>query len=404
MTKHILEGVKIADFTWVATGPRSVSYLAQHGAEVVHVESNTRPDTLRVTAPYRDNVLNINKAAYFADMNANKYGLSLNLNHPRATEITRRLVEWADVVAESFTPGTVSRWGLSYEDLVKIKPDIIMFSTSQQGQTGPHARQPAFGAQLVALSGFTYINGWPDRGPVGPYGPYTDTIAPYFASLAIVAALNRRRKTGRGQHIDVAQYETALQFISPLLMDYTVNGRLPRRMGNRCSSAAPHNAYPCRGEDRWCFIAVSSDEEWQSLCRVMGNPGWAADDKFSTFLGRKQDEDKLDREIAAWTSNFEAQDLMEKLQSASVPAGVVQTAEDIFNDPQLRHRRYFWELEHPDIGLHSYDTAPFKLSKTPRELKMPAPIMGQHTEYVCTRLLGLPDKDFIQLLTEGVFE
>jgi len=401
---RILEGIKIADFSWVAVGPRTISYLAQYGADVVRVESSKRPEALRVTPPFKEKVTHINKSAYFADFNPNKYGMSLDMNHPEAREVAKRLVMWADVVAESFTPGTMAKWGLAYDDLVKIKPDIIMFSTCQQGQTGPHASLPALGTQLVSLAGFTFLTGWPDREPVGPYGPYTDTPAPYFAAIAILAALKHRRKTGKGMHIDLAQYETGVLFLAPLVLDYFVNGTVAERMGNRCPYAAPHGAFPCKGEDRWCFIAVYTDDEWKALCKVMGEPEWTKSDKFTTLLSRKRNEDELEQLIADWTANFDAHELMQQLQYAGVPAGVAQTGEDLHNDPQLKHRQYLHQLEHPEIGWHSYDGLPFKLSKSPSEFRMPAPLLGQHTEYVCTKFLGMSDEEFVKLMAEGVFE
>jgi len=404
MGKNILEGVKIADFSWVGVGPITISYLAQQGAEVVRVESSKRPEALRVTPPFRGKTTHVNRSAYFANFNANKYGMCLNLNHPKAREVARRLVMWADVVAEAFTPGTMAKWGLGYDDLVKIKPDIIMFSTCQQGQTGPHASLPALGTQLVSLAGFTYMTGWPDRAPAGPYGPYTDIPAPYFAAVAILAALRHRRKTGKGMHIDVAQFETGVLFLAPLVLDYFANGTVAGRMGNRCRHAAPHGVFPCKGEDRWCFIAAYTDDEWKALCKAMGKPGWIRSNKFATLLSRKRNEDELERLIAEWSVNFDAYELMQKLQDAGVPAGVLQTGEDLHNDPQLKHRQYLHQLEHPEIGLHCYDGLPFKLSKTPSELKMPAPLLGQHTEYVCTKLLGMSDEEFVTLMAEGVFD
>jgi len=404
MNKSILEGVKIADFSWVVVGPRTASYLGEYGAEVVRVESNKRPGALRVTAPFKGKTTHIDRSAYFANFNPNKYSLCLDLNHPKASEVTKRLVMWADVVVESFTPGTMAKWGLGYDDLSKMKSDIIMFSTCQQGQTGPHAPLPALGTQLVSLAGFTFLAGWPDRGPAGPYGPYTDTPAPYFAATAILAALTHRRKTGKGMHIDLAQYETGVLFLSPLVLDYFVNGKVGARTGNRCPYAAPHGAFPCRGEDRWCFIAVYTDDEWEALCKVMSEPEWTKSDKFATLLSRKKNEDELEKLIAGWTANFDPYELMRQLQDAGVSAGVTQTGEDLHNDPQLRHRQYLRQLEHPEIGRHSYDSPPFKLSKSPSEFRMPAPLLGQHTEHVCTELLGMSDEEFIKLMTEGVFE
>lgn len=398
------EGIKIADFTWAAAGPMAVRYLSDHGAQVVHVESATKPEILRTTPPFKDGHAALDYAPYFANFNCNKYGLSLNLNHPGSKEVARRLIAWADIVAENFMPSVMKRWGLAYDDLVKTKPDIIMLSSSQQGQTGPRSNHPGLGAQLVSLSGFSHITGWPDRGPVNPYGPYTDTIAPLFSAAAIIAALDYHRRTGKGQHLDLSQYEAAIQFIAPLVMDFNVNGREAQRMGNRSVEACPHGAYPCLGEDRWCVIAVSNEDQWASLCKAMGMPALAEDPRFHAFADRKRNEDELDDIISYWTAKHRAQEVMDILQSAGIPAGVVQNGEDLHNDPQLRHRHFLWELEHPEIGSHVYDGSPFLLSDTPYDLHMPGPCMGEHNEYICTQLLGFSDEEFLTLLQAGVFE
>ena len=402
--KQVFEGTKIADFSWIGAGPWTIRYLAEHGAEVIHIESSTRPDLLRTTPPYKDNIPGINRSAYFAIYNDNKYGMTLNLNHPRGSEIARRIVIWADIVAESFGPGRMEEWGLGYEDLRKIKPDIIMYSTTQQGQTGPHAGHPGFGTQLVSLSGFTHLAGWPDREPVVTYGAYTDSIAPRFGAVALIAALDYRRRTGKGQHIDLSQYEAGIHFLAPLFLDYAAKGRIAQRSGNRSACAAPHGAYRCCGEDRWCAIAVSTDEEWRSFCQAIGDLPWSLDSKFTTLTGRKKNEEELDKLVEDWTINLTAEEVMEKLQRAGVPAGVVKNCQDIHLDPQLLHRHHFWELDHPEIGKHNYEAPAFRLSKAPCQLKMPAPCLGQHTEWVCTKILGMSDEEFVELLQEGVFE
>ncbi len=405
MAEKALNGVKIADFTWVGVGPITVKYLAEYGAEVVHVESLRRPELLRVTPPFKDGVAGINRSAYNACFNNNKYGLGLNMNHPRAREVLERLIKWADVVAESFTPGRMAKWGLAYEDLVKVKPDIIMYSTSQQGQTGPRAKIGAYGTQLVALSGFTYLTGWPDRDPVGPYGPYTDTIAPKLGAAAIMAALINRRRTGKGTHIDLSQFEGGLNFIAPVLLDYAVNQRIATRQGNRCSYRAPHGVYCCRGDDRWCAIAISSDQDWEKLCQVMGRPELVRDPRFITLLQRKENEEELDRIISDWTAKLTAEEVMHLLQEADIAAGVAQTGKDLLeNDPQLAHRHFFWELEHAEIGKHNYEAPPFRLSKTPLELNKAGVCLGEDTEYVCSKILGIPDELFVELLSQGVFD
>ncbi|MFH1651288.1 MAG: CoA transferase [Chloroflexota bacterium] len=397
-------GVRVVDFTWVAAGPATIKYLADCGATVIHVESGTQPEALRITPPFRDGCPGLNRSAYQAGFNNNKYGLSLNLNHPHAGTIIERLVRWADIIAESFTPGTVQRWGLDYESLVKIKPDIIMYSTCQQGQTGRHSRIAAYGTQLVSLAGFTHLTGWPDRGPTGPYGPYTDTPTPPVGAAAIAAALECRRRTGRGTHIDVSQYEAALDFIAPVLMDFTVNGEVAKPRGNRCEHAAPHGVFPCRGEDRWCAVAVFTEDEWRALCRVLDRPDWADAPEFSSLLRRKRNEERLEELLAEETVKYAAADLMARLQAAGVPAGVAEDSEQLQSDPQLTHRGYFRELSHREIGPHYYEEPPFILPASPAALNKAAPCLGEDTDYVCTEILGIPDAEFIALMAEGVFE
>ncbi|MBI2864241.1 MAG: CoA transferase, partial [Chloroflexi bacterium] len=402
--KAVFAGIKVADFSWVGAGPLATKLLAEHGATVIRVESIKHPDTLRVASPYRDSKPGINRSAYYACYNNDKLGLALDLQHPRAKEMTRKLVEWADVVAESFSPGIIGRWGLDYQSLVKIKPDVIMFSTSQQGQTGPRARIAAYGTQLVSLAGFTWLGGWPDRAPTGPYGPYTDPCAPAIGATAIAAALDHRRRTGRGMYIDLSQYEAGANFLAPVLLDYLANGRLQGAQGNRCPEAAPHGVFPCKGRDRWCTIAVFDEKEWLGLRESMGDPDWARRSEFASLQLRKQNEDELERNLAQWTASYSPEEVMHMLQKRGVPAGVVQTCEDLHRDPQLAHRRYLRELEHSEIGRHHYEAPAFQLSRTPAELKRAAPCLGQDTEHVCTRILGLSDEEFVDLLAAGVFE
>jgi len=404
MVKKAFDGVRIADFGWAVVGPTTIKYLADQGAEVIHVESSTRPDVLRLTPPFRDKVAGLDRSAYQACLNNNKYSLALNMKHPRSKEVIQGLVYWADIIAESYSPGTMAKLGLSYDDLIRIKPDIIMYSTSQQGQTGRHSRIAALGTQLVSLAGFTHLTGWPDRGPSGPYGAYTDTTAPPIGAAAIVAALDYRRRTGKGMHIDLSQYEAGINFLAPVLLDYTVNKHIQHAVGNRCPHAAPHGIFPCKGNDRWCAIAVFTDKEWKTLCNVIGNPELVAEPRFATLLSRKENEDELERQLARLTINYDAKELMYKLQEAGVPAGVVENGEDIQNDPQLAHRHYFWELDHIEIGKHSYEAPPFRLSKTPAELDRPGSCLGEDTEYVCTEIFGMSDELFIALLRDGVFD
>ena len=404
MAKQALEGLKVVDFCWAVAGPIIGLYLAHHGATVIRIESMRRVDICRVTAPYKDNKPGINRSGTFPAFNSNKFGMALNLSHPKGIEVAKRLAAWSDIAGENFTPGVIERLGLSYDELKKVKPDIIMYSSSNLGQTGPEAAQPGYGHHLVSYSGFTHLTGWPDRMSTQPYGAYTDFVAPRFLVAAILAAVDYHRRTGKGQYLDLSQLETGIHFMAPVIMDYTVNKRVETRDGNRCPYAAPHGAYPCQGDDRWCAIGVFSDGEWNALCQVMGNPEWTKEATFATLLSRKENEEELNERLGEWTRNFTAEEVMEKLQAAGVPAGVVKNAADIQDDPQLAYRHYFWQLEHPEIGKHYCEAAGFTLSKTPTEIRMPAPLLGQHTESVCREMLGMSDEEFVDLFNQDVFE
>ena len=401
---QVFQGIKVADFSWSVAGPIVTKCLADHGAFVVRIESTTHLDPIRTTRPYKDNIPGINRAGFYAAYNDNKCGISLNLNHPKGIEVAKRIVAWADIIAESFLPGTMERWGLGYNELCDINPSVILFSTTNQGQNGPHAHQRGFGYHLTSLAGFVHLTGWPDRGPSMISVAYTDIVSHYFSVAALVAALDYRRRTGNGQHIDISQYEASIQFLSPLLLDFTVNRRVTGRIGNRSEYAAPHAVYPCKGEDKWCAISVLSDKQWEGFCQVIGNPEWSKYEKFNTLSARKENEDELNNLVADWTKNFGAEEVMEMMQAKGIPSGVVSNCQDIYQNRQLQYRQHFVPLEHPEIGRYYYEGPPFILSKTPAEIKSPSPCVGEHNEYFYTEILGMSDEEFVQLLAEGVFE
>lgn len=399
-----LEGVKVLDFSWVVAGPAATRYLADYGATIIRAESATHLETLRITGPFRSNVAGQDRSAYYANYNAGKYSFCLNLNHPKGPELARRLVLWADVVVESYSPGVMKRFGLDYPSLRRLKPNIIMASTSQMGQTGPIAQYRGFGAQASALAGFCHITAWPDGEPVGPYGAHSDAISHRYLLIAILSALEYKRRTGKGQYIDVSQFECALQFLSTVLLDYGINGRVASGRDNQDPYLAPHAAFRCLGEDRWCVIAVTSDEEWKAFCSAVGKPEWIDDPRFSTLLSRKRNEEGLNRLIEEWTKVRTPEEVMLKLQAAGVPAGIVERGEDLHKDPQLEHRRHFWRLPHAEIGVHAYDSPGFRLSKTPGRVAWAAPLLGEHNDYICTQVLGMSNGEFAELVAEGVFE
>jgi benzylsuccinate CoA-transferase BbsF subunit len=399
-----LEGVKVADFSWVVTGPCTTMMLAVCGATVIRIESSKKVELLRTVPPFKNRKPGINRSGGYAQFNNEKYGITLNLSHPKGVEIAKRIISWADIVVENFAPGTMRKWGLSYEEIIKFKPNIIMLSTCMQGPNGPRATHPGYGGQLTGLCGFAYLCGWPDRVPVRPVGGYTDLIGPRFGAAALVAALTYKLKQGKGGFFDLSQFEAGLHFLAPTIMDYMVNGRVTHRVGNRHPFRTPHGAYPCKGEDKWCVISVSSDEEWQRLCDAMGTPTLAKDSRFRTVLDRKRNEVILDKLIGEWTNKLTAYEIMITLQKVGVPAGIVQNTEELHSDPQLVHRQHFVPLNHPELGGYTGYLPAFRLSETPPEIKMPAPCMGEHNHYVYTEILGISDEEFVQLLSEGVFE
>jgi crotonobetainyl-CoA:carnitine CoA-transferase CaiB-like acyl-CoA transferase len=399
-----LDGLKILDFSWVIAGPKATKYLANLGATVVRVESEQRIDFLRAYPPFPEGVSGINRSGTFAHLNDGKYGMALNTKHPKARIVLEKLICWADVVLENFTPGTMERLGMAYEDLRKINPKIIMLRASMMGQTGPYANQTGLGTMLQAYAGFSNLVGWPDRVPVGSAAPYSDFPAGIFIAIGILAAVDYKRRTGQGLGLDLSQLETSQQMLIPALLDYAANKRVQEAAGNRHPDSCPHGAYPCQGDDRWVLISVFSEKEWEALKEAMGNPDWAKNDKFSTLSARKANEDEIDNRIAAWTVNYSAEDLMNTLQEAGVPAGMVKNGRDLHEDPQLAHRGHLVLMKHQEMGMVHYDSPPFRLSLTPLHMEMPSPCLGEHTETVCRQFLKMSDEEFFELFSENVFE
>jgi benzylsuccinate CoA-transferase BbsF subunit len=311
---------------------------------------------------------------------------------------------WADVVDENFMPGTAESLGIGYADAQRVNPNVVYLSASLFGRGGPHSGLRGLGGHLTHVAGLTAMTGPVGGPPVGPYGPYTDYLAPRFGVAAVLAALDYRRRTGKGQHLDLSQLETSVLCIAPTVLATAMTGEVPGLRGNKHEWAAPHDFFPCLGDDRWCAIAVFSDAEWSALRRVMADPDWAASRQFATAEGRKQHESELDERIGAWTRTQEAHELMERLQAAGVAAGVVQTVEDLFADPQLAARGHFQRLPHAEMGEHANDADCFSLSVTPARYRTAAPMLGEHTEQVLREILGMDDDEIVELLQSGVLE
>jgi len=401
MGKQALEGVKVLDFTWIGAGPQVGRELAEHGATVARVECHRRPDGLRAAAPFKDGIPGINRSAFGTAFNTNKLSVSLDLTYPGGPEVAKKLVAWADVVADSMAPGALRKFGLDYEGCRNIKPDIIYYSTCQMGQKGPLASFAGYGIFAVSYAGHCHLTGWPDRSPNLLFNYYSDMVAPFYLATQVAAAIAYRHRTGKGMYLDQSQVEVGVSLIAPALMDYLVNGCVANRMGNRDPSMAPHSVYPCRGDDRWVAIAVADDKQWRGFCRATGHPEWITDPRFATLLCRKKHEETLDRLIAAWTMECTGEEIMERLQDNGVPAGVVKTAEDLFEDPQLLHREHFRWLEHPEIGVHAYNAPAYRLSKTPADIRRAGPTLGQDNEHVYKELIGMSSDEIADLLVEG---
>jgi len=402
--KSALAGIRVVEFAVFAAGPVVGKHLGEHGAEVIRVESHASPDGFRVHyPPFKENRPGLERGGSYALFNDQKLGVTLDLKQPKAVPLARRLVAKADVVIENFAQGVMDRLGLGYSALRELKPDIIVLSSCNQGQTGRRAAQRGFGSQLTSMSGFTHLTGYgPGEAPMLLYGPYVDFVAVGFGFIAVLAALDYRRRTGKGQHVDLSQYEAGIQFLTPVLLDTQLNRRVHNPLGNRDPRGAPHGVYRCKGDDRWCAIVVFTDEEWAAFCRAVEKPEWVNDSRFANAESRKIHEDELDQAIADWTSQFDAGDVMARLQAAGVRVGVVDSVADLFSCPQLAHREQWVKLDHPEFGSYEHLAPPFLLSETPAELRRSSPCLGEHNDYVFEKILGLSQEEIQQLKDEGV--
>ena len=396
-----LEGLKVADYSWVGVGPISGKYLADHGADVVRIESSTKADNLRTAGPYKDDIPGWNRSHFYGEFNTSKRSLALDLKHERASEVNARLLEWADVVLESFTPGTAERSGFGYAAARAANPGVIMVSTCLMGQTGPFASMAGYGYHAAAVAGFSELTGWPDRAPVGPWNAYTDTIAPRFLTATLLAALDHRRRTGEGQHIDLGQMEAALHFLAPEILSRQATGETYQRQGNRARDAAPQGVYPCVGEDEWLAIAVEDDAQWQALRRVLGDPEWARDPGLDSVRGRLDAHDAIDAGLADWTRTRTPRDAMHSLLAAGVPAGHVQRSRDLQQDPQLEHRRFYRELEHAEMGRVPYSGHAFRISGYDNGPRGPAPVLGGESFEILSDELGFSPEVIAELMASG---
>ena len=420
-TARPLDGVRVADFSWFGAGPIAGRTLADFGAEVIRVESEARVDGLRLTQPQKPGKSGYNVGAYFNNYNAGKASFLLNMAAEGARDVALRLIERSDIFLSNLTPRVIDRWGLTYEELCAVNPQIIAAYQPMQGTFGPHRDFLGFGAVLTPVTGISHLSGEPQRRPVGIGTNYPDYVVnPGHTVLAILAALRHRRRTGNGQRIELAQLESVAATMGPALLDYTANGCNQIRKGNASSWMAPHGIYRCRDgkrgaphpdgstiRERWLAIAIRSDAEWAALCGAASSAAsgasFAADDRFGTLLGRREHEDDLNAAISAWTAGEDAAALAQRLQSVGVPAGLVQDAEDMCDhDRHLAQRGFYQYLDHPETGISLYDGPIVKLHSTPGELAAPAPLFGEHTFAVATERLNYTPEEAANLTAAGI--
>ena len=393
MSKMALEGIRIADFSWVWAGPYCTTLLGFFGAEVIKIESMQRPDQTRKGSIMNgDTFEGVNSSPTFNNANLNKKGVSIDITTEEGQEIARRLVAQCDVVVANMRPGKMNKLHLGYEDFKKVKPDIIMLESTGFGVTGPYKHFAGFAPIFASMGGLANLTGYTDGAP-NPMSGVQDLRAGTQAAFAILAALYHRNKTGEGQYIDCSSSECVSTLVGNELMEYTMNGRSLMRTGNTDPVMAPHNVYRCKGDDKWVSIAVGTEEEWQSLVHVLGDPGWAKDEKFADMYARHEHAAELDAHIAEWTINLTHYDVMMKLQAAGVAAMPSFCATEILEDPHTIARDLFTTVEHPLLKTQHVMNPAWKLSETPGTIRKPGPVLGEDNVEVFTSLLGMTEAE-----------
>ncbi len=377
-----LSDLKMLDLMWVMAGPAGTRALADFGVQTVRVESSVRIDTARTLQPFiDDDPTQPEGSSMFHNMNAGKRMITVDPANPQGRALLLDLIRWADVITESFTPRAMRGWDLSWETIHAVNPRAIMLSSCLMGQSGPLSEFAGFGNLAAAFAGFTPLCGWPDRSPAGPFGAYTDYVAPRFASAALLAALDERDRSGRGQYIDVSQMEAAIHFLTPALLQYHITGEKWQPNGNDDPHLSPHGVFPAAGDDRWVAIACRTDAERAALAAVLdGQP------------------------LEAWTAGRSAEEATEALQAVGVPSHAVQNSADCAADPQLQHRRHFVPLQHPTQGQSVVEGARIVLSRTPAQAPTVAPTMGADNDPVLRELLGYSDERIVELVASGALQ
>lgn len=397
-----LEGIRVADFTWVWAGPFCTLQLAHLGAEVVRVESANRTCVTRLLPPWLDGRPGVNRSGYFNQYNQGKRSLTLDLKKPESIEVALDLIAESDIVCENFAAGVMQRMGLGYERLRARKPDIIMISLSGYGASGPESDFVSYGPAQVPLSGLSSLTGYRGWRPMHVGVSYGDPTAGLHGTVAILAALLQRSRTGEGQYIDLSQWETSIAVLGEGIVEQSLTGRQSERDGNRDPAMAPHGVFRCAGEQRWVAIAARDDGEWQQLAAEMERPELAADPRFHTLAARKLHEDELELLLHEWTVERQAEDVVARLQAKGIPAFASMSNRDLAEDVHLNESGFFVRVEHPEVGERQHLGIPFRMSGTPCRVDRAAPCLGQDTEDVLKRILGYSQERIEQLQRDEV--
>lgn len=399
MKKPPLNGIRIVSLGTGGVVPDCVKTLGEMGADVIKIESKQNLDFVRTIGA------DINSVPGFNEINRNARSFGVNLKTAAGVDLVKALVKQADVLTENFRSGAVEKLGLDYASLRAVKPDLVYLSSQGFGKTGPYSEHKAYGPLMAAASGMLRLWAHPDDPyPVGATAPIPDHFASKHAVLAVLAALDYRRRTGKGQFIDVSLVEVGANLIGSSYLEYTVNGRDPQPTGNRVPYAAPYGLYRCKGSDEWCAISVYTEDEWRALCRAAGHEEWACDARFADTVSRLRNVDALDAAIEEWTSQFEPAEVMRTLQEAGVAAGVAARSADALADPQLEHLQAFVEVDHPVVGRKLYPGIPFKITGMTFAQSRPAPLFAEHSEEICRDVLKLPEEEIRRLVADGVVE
>ncbi|HXZ87380.1 MAG TPA: CoA transferase [Candidatus Binataceae bacterium] len=409
-----LEGVRVIDLTKIVAGPNATRMLATMGAEVIRVEWHDQRalDLLRGVRPLvpGGDGNNLNRSGLFNNINPGKYGVTLNMSLPQGRDLFRQLIAKSTVLCENYSPAQMDRWELGYDELRKINPRLIYLQITGMGKSGTYNNYVSVGPTAQALSGLTHMSGFPEPMPPAGWGySYLDHSTGYYGAILVLAALFRLKRTGLGCYLDTSQTETGIMLSGTAALEAQLTAKPTTRYGNRMHSAdwAPHGAYPCRGTDEWIAIAVQNDDQWHAVGSVLGSPDWTRDPRFANASGRKANEDELDRLLAAATRHEDRYDLMDRLQSRKVPAGVVQKSSDrAERDPQLKHRAYFVQLPHNEIGSWPVEGFPAKFSNMTADVGgLPgraAPVMGEDNDYVYREILGLTSDEIARLKEDWI--